>query len=444
MRRGNTADLPAAICPITQELMEDPVVCADGHSYERAAITQWLLSRDTSPCTNTSLLHRNVVPNFALRNLIAELRGVRRPVTLEEHAVAAKTCTPLGIEESDITGPARGTVATPGHGVAADDDAAGNSVISAISVPRRDEETAAAPEHEAEAAQPINPSKAVCRRLPPSQRGSSARVTTGKNALHWAMVEGPQAEQRQLWLLLNTELAMQPDQGGNLPLHYGASSGVSTAVIVACALANMAGLDYCNKMGRTPVDVAKLEGHHAAASVLEGMRNRHSNDLHRRLADGTGDDEAVLQLLRCRPELAAQRDTGGCLPLHVAAIAGSSLAVADECVAAYPKGPATRCDGGFLPHQLALEHRNVALAVRLASHVGVQLPSKPVQSILARQKTGAGRPGDGVFDKLSEKLASADLSGPSLDMDAVSGSVGGIAQDSSELKSSPGTSTNAQ
>ena len=25
-------------CPITQDVMEDPVVCADGHSYERASV----------------------------------------------------------------------------------------------------------------------------------------------------------------------------------------------------------------------------------------------------------------------------------------------------------------------------------------------------------------------------------------------------------------------
>ena len=75
--------------------MEDPVVCADGHSYERAAITQWLLARDTSPCTNAPLLHKNVVPNHALRNLIAEVRGVRRPITLEEHVAAATPCCPM-------------------------------------------------------------------------------------------------------------------------------------------------------------------------------------------------------------------------------------------------------------------------------------------------------------------------------------------------------------
>ena len=91
---------PAAICPITQDVMEDPVVCADGHSYERAAITQWLLARDTSPCTNAPLLHKNVVPNHALRNLIAEVRGVRRPTTLEEHVAAATPCCPEELDDS--------------------------------------------------------------------------------------------------------------------------------------------------------------------------------------------------------------------------------------------------------------------------------------------------------------------------------------------------------
>ena len=63
-------DMAAAICPITQEVMEDPVVCADGHSYERSAIEKWLQTKSTSPSTNAPLLHKNLVPNHALRNLI--------------------------------------------------------------------------------------------------------------------------------------------------------------------------------------------------------------------------------------------------------------------------------------------------------------------------------------------------------------------------------------
>ena len=37
-----------AICPISQQVMEDPVVCADGHSYERAFIQKWLAPLGTA------------------------------------------------------------------------------------------------------------------------------------------------------------------------------------------------------------------------------------------------------------------------------------------------------------------------------------------------------------------------------------------------------------
>mmetsp|Transcript_53656 Transcript_53656/g.116997 ORF Transcript_53656/g.116997 Transcript_53656/m.116997 type:complete len:406 (+) Transcript_53656:470-1687(+) len=372
----NSTELPAAICPITQEIMEDPVVCADGHSYERSAITQWLLARETSPCTNTPLAHRNVVPNYALRNLIAEVRGVRRPVTLEEHLAAAKPCSPEDHGE-DSTGPACGTAPTV-------EEETNDGVCSLLAgTPRHDEETASAPAHAAEAAQPINPSKALCRRPVPEMK-RKIKPSVGKNALHWAMVEGPQAEQRQLWLLLNTELAAQADQGGNLPIHYAASAGVSAAVVVACALAFMDGLEWVNKTGRTPLDIAQLEGHLGIAAVLEGMRNRHSNDLHIAFAAGGAEEEQQLQLLRCRPELAAQRDAEGNLPLHIAAVAGVPAQVVDECVRVFPDGPTTRNDEGFLAHQLALERGHAKLAEKLATHAGKPLPPKPVNSVLAK------------------------------------------------------------
>ena len=38
-------------CPITCEIMEDPVVAADGHTYERTAIAEWLEHHDLSPLT---------------------------------------------------------------------------------------------------------------------------------------------------------------------------------------------------------------------------------------------------------------------------------------------------------------------------------------------------------------------------------------------------------
>jgi serine/threonine protein kinase len=50
--------------------MADPVVTADGQTYERNAIEGWLLTRNTSPATGAVLPHKELAPNFALRKAI--------------------------------------------------------------------------------------------------------------------------------------------------------------------------------------------------------------------------------------------------------------------------------------------------------------------------------------------------------------------------------------
>ncbi|KAK9818307.1 hypothetical protein WJX72_010369 [[Myrmecia] bisecta] len=62
-------------CPITQEAMRDPVICADGHTYERSAIAQWLEVHDTSPMTNKKLEHKMLVSNMALRKILQYVTG---------------------------------------------------------------------------------------------------------------------------------------------------------------------------------------------------------------------------------------------------------------------------------------------------------------------------------------------------------------------------------
>ena len=44
------------ICPITHDIMIDPVICSDGISYERVAIQRWLIDHNTSPMTNEHLI----------------------------------------------------------------------------------------------------------------------------------------------------------------------------------------------------------------------------------------------------------------------------------------------------------------------------------------------------------------------------------------------------
>ena len=60
-------------CPITAEIMKDPVCTADGFTYERAAITEWLRTNDTSPSTGAKLTSKSLIPNISVRCLLQRL-----------------------------------------------------------------------------------------------------------------------------------------------------------------------------------------------------------------------------------------------------------------------------------------------------------------------------------------------------------------------------------
>ena len=60
------------VCPLTLELMEDPVFTADGQVYERAPIEIWLRLKNSSPLTGARLAHKELVPAISLRQLIQE------------------------------------------------------------------------------------------------------------------------------------------------------------------------------------------------------------------------------------------------------------------------------------------------------------------------------------------------------------------------------------
>ena len=45
---------------------------ADGHTYERSAIEQWLETHNTSPTTGLELVSKQLIPNHNLRSLIQD------------------------------------------------------------------------------------------------------------------------------------------------------------------------------------------------------------------------------------------------------------------------------------------------------------------------------------------------------------------------------------
>ncbi|KAG7394873.1 hypothetical protein PHYBOEH_004526 [Phytophthora boehmeriae] len=72
---GEMAVPEQLICPITGCAMKDPVVAADGHSYEREAILQWFRNSDMSPMTGMHMPTTQVFPNFTLRQLSEEVQA---------------------------------------------------------------------------------------------------------------------------------------------------------------------------------------------------------------------------------------------------------------------------------------------------------------------------------------------------------------------------------
>jgi hypothetical protein len=58
-------------CPISLDLMKDPVIVASGHTYDRNSIAQWINSgHQTCPKSGQRLIHMALIPNYALKSMV--------------------------------------------------------------------------------------------------------------------------------------------------------------------------------------------------------------------------------------------------------------------------------------------------------------------------------------------------------------------------------------
>jgi hypothetical protein len=62
-------------CPITHEMMVDPVVLTDGFSYEREAIVDWMKLSAISPMTGATVVN-SIVANTVLNIMINEWKQI--------------------------------------------------------------------------------------------------------------------------------------------------------------------------------------------------------------------------------------------------------------------------------------------------------------------------------------------------------------------------------
>lgn len=69
------------LCPITLEVMEDPVICEDGHTYEKKFIES--LKNGISPITKQPINLKRLIPNRALKELIADFQKKQKEQLVE-------------------------------------------------------------------------------------------------------------------------------------------------------------------------------------------------------------------------------------------------------------------------------------------------------------------------------------------------------------------------
>ena len=84
-----SAAAAAFLCPITQEVMRDPVIGSDGITYERTAIETWFATGNTTSPMTRAPMSRILTPNIALRGLIQAVAPIATPAATTEDDPAA-------------------------------------------------------------------------------------------------------------------------------------------------------------------------------------------------------------------------------------------------------------------------------------------------------------------------------------------------------------------
>ena len=67
---------PDIICPISKEIMKNPVITDNGISYERKDILKWLEKNKNCPITGEYLDSSLLISNIQLKNIIITLEDI--------------------------------------------------------------------------------------------------------------------------------------------------------------------------------------------------------------------------------------------------------------------------------------------------------------------------------------------------------------------------------
>ncbi|KAK8674434.1 hypothetical protein V6N13_112725 [Hibiscus sabdariffa] len=97
---------PHFLCPLSLELMTDPVIVASGQTYDRTSIQKWLGSGLTiCPMTRQMLKHTNLIPNHTIKAMVANWCEENNLQLSNNagHAKLVSTSSPNHISSQDLT-----------------------------------------------------------------------------------------------------------------------------------------------------------------------------------------------------------------------------------------------------------------------------------------------------------------------------------------------------
>lgn len=63
--------------------MQDPVITADGYTFERTRIEAWFKHHNTNPLTNVELHSKALIPNKLLKSVIVNAQDLERSLKIE-------------------------------------------------------------------------------------------------------------------------------------------------------------------------------------------------------------------------------------------------------------------------------------------------------------------------------------------------------------------------
>lgn len=83
-KEKNSKEIPDGfLCPISLEVMKEPVILPDGTTYERNNILKWFEKNNTSPKTML-IVEKVLIPNLALRSVIEEFQEKHPEMFIEQ------------------------------------------------------------------------------------------------------------------------------------------------------------------------------------------------------------------------------------------------------------------------------------------------------------------------------------------------------------------------